>query len=423
MKRILVLGSAHSSYEVVNQANHSGYYTIVASNVPGEASEIAREFVQIDISDKESLITFIKENNIDGVFTGPSEFLTKTMIDICEATGLRCYVTSEQWDICQNKRAFKDMCHEFGVPCVPDYKVTEEFLPEDMVKVQYPVIVKPVDSHSSRGIRVCQNEGELRKAIPYALEFSPSKQYLVEKYVNNDYGFTCRYLANDGNIYLNATSDVYTVDQSGGRAMISGLSIFPSKKTEEYIKDINDGVISMLKSIGLKNGSFFIQALVDKDSKIYFHEMGLRLSGGLIFKIYKSTCNYSDLEMMIRYAMEGHMFSDGDEKKIDPYFNGINTCSLTIPLKPGVISEVSGKEEILTSSNIVEFNQHYQIGDEILESHIGTLSQHFARIKFVAKSKDEILNTIHFIHNTLEVKDAIGGSQIYRKFDTNRINR
>ena len=202
MKRILILGSAHSSYEVVKQANLLGYYTIVVSNAPGEASEIANEFVQIDIKDKSSLVNYIKDNNIDGVFTGPSEFLTKTMIDICETTGLRCYVSSEQWDICQNKRAFKELCIKYGVPCVPDFKVTKDFLPKDLEKIQYPVIVKPVDSHSSRGIRVCQNEQELREAIPYALRFSPSKQYLVEKYLTNDYGFTCRYLANDGEIYL-----------------------------------------------------------------------------------------------------------------------------------------------------------------------------------------------------------------------------
>jgi len=261
MKKILILGSAHSSYEVVKQANLLGYYTIVVSNAPGEASEIANEFVQIDIKEKSSLVNYIKENNIDGVFTGPSEFLTKTMIDICEATGLRCYVSSEQWDICQNKRAFKDLCLKFGVPCVPDFNVTEEFLPEDLARIQYPVIVKPVDSHSSRGIRVCHSEQDLKDAIPYALKFSPSKQYLVEKYITSEYGFTCRYLANDGELYLNATSDVYTVDRAGGRAMISGLSIFPSKKTDDYIKEINTDVIKMLKSIGLKNGSFFYSSI------------------------------------------------------------------------------------------------------------------------------------------------------------------
>ena len=167
MKRILILGSAHSSYEVVKQANQLGYYTIVVSNAPGEASEIANEFVQIDLKEKSVLINYIKENKIDGIFTGPSEFLTKTMIDLCEASGLRCYASSEQWDICQNKRAFKDLCLKFGVPCVPDFKVKEEPLPEEISKIQFPVIVKPVDSHSSRGIRVCQNEQELRDAIPY----------------------------------------------------------------------------------------------------------------------------------------------------------------------------------------------------------------------------------------------------------------
>lgn len=421
MKRILILGSVTSSFEVVRHAKKLGYYTIVVSNASGEASLIADEFVQIDLRDKSALVDYIKTNDIDGIFTGPSEFLTKTMIDLCEITGLRCYVTSKQWDICQDKRRFKNLCKEFNVPCIPDYYVTAEMNPEDLSIIKYPVIVKPVDSFSSKGISVCYKESELRDAIDFALSFSPSKQFIVEKYITNDCGFSCRYIANNGNIYLSATNDRYTVDQVGGKAMISGLSVFPSKKTDEFIEHINQNVTAMFKSIGLCNGSFFMQALIDDDGQIYFHEMGLRLSGGLVFKMFEETCGYNDLEMMIRYAMEGIMATPQEEAKINPYFNGIYTCSLTIPLKTGTISKIEGLETVTLNKNVIELIQYYHEGDTIKDEYIGTLSQHFGRVKIVANEIEKIYDTIHFIHKTLKISDPNMNNLIYKNFDLNRL--
>lgn len=421
MKKLLVLGSVNSSLEVVRHAKKMGYYTIVVSNAPGEASAIADEFVQIDIKDKDTIVKVIREFGIDGIFTGPSEFLTKTMIDICETTGLRCYVTSKQWNICQDKKQFKILCKKFGVPCIPDYELTAEMKREDLARIKFPVIVKPVDSFSSKGISVCNSESELAGAIDFALSFSPSKQFIVERYITNDYGFSCRYIANNGEIFLTATNDRYTVDQAGGRAMISGLSIFPSKKTKEYIDNINNNVIAMFKSVGLKNGSFFMQALIDDDGQIYFHEMGLRLSGGLVFKMFEETCGYNDLEMMIRYAMEGQMATPEEESKINPFFNNIYTCSLTLPMKVGTIAKIEGKDAVLANEHVIEFIQYYHEGDTIIDDYIGTLSQHFGRVKIVATDEGQIYSTIRMIHNTLRIIDINGNNLIYKNFDLNRI--
>lgn len=421
MKRIIILGSVESSFEVVQHAKKLGYYTIVVSNAPGKASLIADEFVQIDVKDQSAIIDYINTNRIDGIFTGPSEFLTKTMIDLCEITGLRCYITSKQWNICQDKKFFKELCRKFNIPCVPDYQLTKELKYEDLKKINYPVIVKPVDSYSSKGISICTNESELKHAIEYALSFSPSKNFIVEKFITNDYGFSCRYIANNGKIFLSATNDRYTVDKAGGKAMISGLSIFPSKKTKEFIEKNNQNIIAMFKSIGIRNGSFFMQALVDNDGQIYFHEMGLRLSGGLIFKMFEETCGFNDLEMMIRYAMEGQMANIEEEKLINPYFNNIITCSLTIPLQVGIIAKIEGKETIKKWSNVIEFIQYYNEGDIIKSEYIGTLSQHFGRIKIVGNKIDDIYSTIKMIHNTLVIEDVNGNNLIYKKFDINRI--
>lgn len=421
-KKLLVLGGT-SAKDIVVEAKKMGVYTIVADfNETNAAKQVADESVVVSTADTAALVQVVKEYKIDGVFSGPSEFNIQQVMKVCHSTGLPFYATKEQWNICQNKNAFKNLCREFGVPVVPEYRVTAEMLPEDLALIDYPVVVKPTDSYSSRGLSICSNEAELRKAIPLAIEVSGSGSFIVEKCITSDYGFGCRYIANEGVIYLSAVNDQYTVDEFYGRAHISAVSQFPSKKIDFFTKEINPKIIKMFKSIGLANGTFFMQALIDlEDDRIYFHEMGLRLSGGLNYKMFEAACGYNDVQMMIRYALGGPMATVEDIHNIDPYMKGHILGSITVPLKIGVINDIEGLDIVKAHKQVVGINQYYEVGDEIKESYIGTLSQHFCRVKVLTDSVDDFRTMIAFIHNTIKVTDFNNNDMIYRRFNLARL--
>lgn len=421
-KRLLVLGGT-SAKDIVTQAKRMGVYTIVADlDETNVSKKISDEAVVISTTDTESLVNLIKEKQINGVFSGPSEFNIQQVMKVCEASGLPFYASKKQWDICQNKATFKDLCRKFNVPVVPEYQVSKEMFPEELTNVKYPVVVKPVDACSSKGLSICSDEAQLRQAIPYAISASESGKYIVEKCITSDYGFGCRYIANNGEIYLSAVCDRYTVDEFDGKAHISAAAIFPSKKTETFIKNVNPGIIAMFKSIGLTNGTFFMQALVDQeDGQIYFHEMGLRLSGGLIYSMLEASCGYNDVQMMIRYALGGPMATKEDVANIDPYMHGNFVGSLTIPLREGVVSHISGVDEVRSNSNVTSVVQYYQEGDKIGSEVIGTLMQHFCRVKMMTKSIEEYLQLISWINDTIKVTDTEGNNMVYRCFDPIRI--
>lgn len=421
-KRLLVLGGT-SAKDIVLQAKRMGVYTIVADfNETNAAKQVADEAVKISTADTEALVDYVKNHNIEGVFSGPSEFNIQQVMKVTKAAGLPFYATKEQWDICQNKAAFKALCRKFNVPVVPEYDVTAEMEPEDLAKIKYPVVVKPTDACSSKGLSICTNEEELKKAIPFAISVSDSGNFIVEKCITSDYGFGCRYIANNGEIMLSAVNDQYTVDEFDGSAHISAVSCWPSKKIDSFIAEINPNVIAMFKSIGLANGTFFMQALVDQDNgQIYFHEMGLRLSGGLNYHMFEAACGYNDVQMMIRYALGGPMATPEDIKRIDPYMNGHLMGSVTIPLKPGIVGCIDGVDEVRACGQVVGINQYYQVGDKVEDSFIGTLSQHFCRVKIMTNSIDEYRDTITYIQNTIKVFDNTGSDQVYRRFDLSRL--
>ena len=65
---------------------------------------------------------------------------------------------------------------------------------------------------------------------------------------------------------------------------VPDMYIYPSRYTNIYYETVNEKVINMLKGIGIKNGSLFIQAVVH-DGKVYFYEAGMRLNGCKTFEI------------------------------------------------------------------------------------------------------------------------------------------
>lgn len=423
-KKLLVLGGTSASVDVIKVAQKEGIYTIVTDNLQGGvAKELADEVATVSTVDIEGLVKLIQEKSIDGVFCGPSEFNLVNAMRTAKVAGLPFYCNEEQWNRCADKAIFKDMCRKHNVPCVPEYELREECWDADVSQIRFPVIVKPVDSCSSRGITVCRSASELKVAYDYALSFSARKKVLVEKFIDNNIALAVRYLVYNGKVYLSLVNDRYTVGVEGGIAMISGFAVYPSVRTDEYIEKVDPYVKNMIADLGIQNGSLFMQALIDKDdNQIYFHEMGLRLSGGLTYKLTEPTTGINDMKMMIRY-MVGESFSSEEEmKRVDPYLGGKFTASLCIPLREGKISTIQGVEEVAKNSAVSDVVQYYKEGAIIRKEALGTLDQHFCRVKFVVDSYEEINRMVEYIQKTIKIFDEDGNDMVYMRFDVNRLN-
>lgn len=419
--KLLVLGGTSASLDVVRTAKEMGIYVIVADDQDkGIAKEFADEVAKISTTNFSELLRLISERNIDGVFCGPSEFNIRNVMKLCRLAKLPFYATKEQWDLCSNKGSFKRLCREYSVPCVPEFTISN-IKEMDESQIQFPVIVKPVDGCSSKGISVCYSIQELYNAYNHALMYSESQNVIVEKYIENGGTITSvRYIADKGELYLSMTGDTYVVDPINRTALISALTVFPSRYTDMYTKEVDDKVKEMFKNIGFSNGVLFMQALTLGD-KLYFHEMGLRLSGGLTYKITEQANGINDLKMMIRYALGGSILVDGECDKIDPYLNGRIAASFCIPLNIGTIASISGLDLIENKLNIESFTQYYFVGDTITNDKIGTLQQHFGRFKFFVENRNQLVEYINFIQDNLCIKGNGGEDMVYLKFNTSRI--
>lgn len=422
-KKLLILGGTSATLDLVKNAKEMGIYTIVTDYLEcGVAKEIADETASVSTTDLDGLAQLIKERNIDGVFCGPSEFNIRNLIRLCEKTGLHCYTTMDLWDNCANKDTFKNFCIKFGVDCPKEYLVDENSSDEELACIDFPVIVKPVDGHSSNGIAVCHDAKSLRDACIVARNYSTNKRILVEQYIDNGGElFGARYIISNRKAYPYLLIDTYVADPINKKSLISHFTYTPSKYSEYYMKNMDASVRNMLEGMGLKNGTAFFQAL-PYNGKIYFHEMGYRLSGGMLFKFTMPLMGINDMKMMIRFSLGGEMCTEEERNKLDVTCGNKIGAQLNIPLSVGTISRIEGLEVAKSIPCLQDFIQYYNIGDTITEKVIGTLGQHFGRFTLIADDTNEISDAVETITKSLLIYDANGNLMNDMKFDLNRTN-
>lgn len=421
-KKILILGGTIASYDLVKLAKEMGLYTIVADDQDcGIAKDIADEKVLISTTDIDALATYVKSNQVDGVFCSPSEFNIPNAIRLCEKTGLPFYASQEQWEQCNDKRRFKKHCHNNGLPYITDHFNIGDDKSIVCSECRFPVIVKPVDGSGSHGISVCNSAAELSSAIDKALHYSKAGRILIEKYLDNGGRlFSFRYLLNDGACYPYLLMDTYIADPTNKKYLISAFSYAPSEHAEEFLEKADGKFRATIQDLGLKNGTVFAQA-IPLDGNYYCHDMGYRLSGGVTYHLSETLTGINDMKMMLRYAMGGPVCTPEEIAQINPLPQGKVVGQLMIPLMAGTIDSISGMDCLQNNPAVLTYIQYYHKGDTIKATDLGTLSQQFARIYIIAENKDQLVAQVNQIQNNISVKDTDGNEMFTLRFDTGRL--
>ena len=399
-KKLLVLGGSASNVQLIHFAQGMGAYVYVTDNMenrPGKA--VADAAFMISNDDYDSLASLIKAEHIDGIATGAGEWNVVNAMRLAKITGLPYYASEEQWNVCQDKRNFKDCCKRYGVPVLPDFSLS--LLPKDK---DYPVIVKPVDGCSSRGISICHDTAELERAIDAVRSVSRSQNMIIEKYVDNG-GVTidAKYVVVDGVYYLEALGERHVLENG----LITAISFYPSAYLKIFLSQVHPFVKPMFDALGYRNGVFFFQAIPDSD-KIYVYEMGLRVSGGMIYNMTEAVGCNNAMKMLIHHTLTGEMCEKKDLALIDPMFHGKKASTVALPLRLGTIASINGMDRVMSKKGVIDVTVYYGIGHKCIQQHINTLDQLFARVMVVADSDEELYSILKEVRNEVSVKDAEG---------------
>lgn len=417
-KKLLILGGPALACDIVETARSMGVYTMVTDWYTPEqmpAKKIADKYFMTSNADVDAVVKLIKEEGIDGVLTGFTDSTLTYYQQICEKAGLPCYATAEQFEITSNKGKFKELCKKFEIPVVKEYNIDNRLDSKSLLNIKYPVIVKPVDNSGARGIKICYNENQLKEAYQNALSFSESKRVIVERYMTSK-EVAIFYFIDNGQIYLTGMGDRHTKRNQDGVIPLPVAYTFPSKHLKNYQHSLNQKVMEMFKSIGMKNGMVFIQSFIE-NGECVFYEMGYRLTGSLEHKILEELIGVNTMKMLISFALTGKMaYNNIEYNNIDPDFKK-PACNITFLSKPGKISKIYGSDELKKIPGVVYALKSYQEGDTIPLKAKGTLMQVILRVFAIADNNNSLANIMDQVHNTFKVISSTGENMLLEPFN------
>ena len=187
-KRILIIGSGQWQLYLLRKARDLGY-AIINTNLYKDSVGFALSDVGIavDIFDKERHVEIAQEYGVHGVTSDQIDIAVPTVAYVCERLGLpgigvRCA------DLFTHKVRMRQFGETIGVT-QPRYR--ECISPEEALAAVpalggYPVIVKPTNNRSSRGVHKVEDDAALLAALTDTMANSREPAFLVEEYIGGE---------------------------------------------------------------------------------------------------------------------------------------------------------------------------------------------------------------------------------------------
>ncbi len=244
------------------------------------AEKFADKFYRESTLNVEAIEKIAREEKVDFLITVCTDQALNTVAEVSERLGLPCYINAETGKNVTNKRYMKKVFEENQIPSAK-YIVLNGVDLEKLKGFSFPLVVKPVDCNSSKGVIKVKDELSLKNAIANAIEYSRTNQAIVEEFIEGTELSVDAYV-HDGEPTVLCVSESQKVKSE--QKFLIFRSVYPSGISNETKEDIKVIVKKIAKAFNLKNCPMLIQMLY-KNGKLYVVEFSARTGGGLKFQL------------------------------------------------------------------------------------------------------------------------------------------
>lgn len=413
MRKILFLGDSNGTKELLEKARAQGIYTIVTDYFEprhSTAKLLADEYWMISTNKLDQLEKKCKSDHIQAVISGASDFNIEMSIQLCERLGLPCYCTYKIWKDSKDKRLFKAICKKTGVLTPRDYEVSHLLARQELEKINYPVIVKPIDLCSNAGVSYCHNEVELVEAYQYAESLSDQAQVIVERMLEGIEFCSYYALAEKEASFLTL---VIRLPQPGYLKYCYSMNTTLNCITERYIKEMDPAVTKLLKEMGCLEGIACVQGILDKDNQFYAFEMCYCPETSYLISPWGKVCGFDAVSWLLDCAIGKKHSKDSLPLGLWKSNQRCANSYILFSKKDGVISEINGFDRIELLPN-VEVRLHAHKGDYVKKYYP------LGNIMFDAEDYEHTCEMIRAINRNIEIKNTLGENVIiyFDDFDT-----
>ena len=298
MRKVLILGVASVQADALKVLKGLGYETFACAMAKdGPGAEVADHFEIINILDSEKVIHYIKENNIEAVYSVGSDIAMPVACRISEELGLPHFVSSKVATICNNKEMMRRALGNECAGNVP-FQVVES--KNDVPNIEMPYIMKPADSQGQRGIFLVNSVQDFEENFDAAKSYSRSGKVIVGKYVDGPELSVNVYLE-EGKLRFMVASDRETWPEYTG--LIHKHLVPTTIMDSESLKLLEDVIVDACQRLEIINGPAYFQIKLEK-GRPYIIEMTPRLDGCHMWKLLRYHTGLNLLRLTFEHLLE-----------------------------------------------------------------------------------------------------------------------
>lgn len=276
--KLVILGTNEYQNPLIIRAKELGYETHVFGWKTGAIGETTADvYHNVNIMDYETLWEEVQKVQPCGVASIASELAMHPMNYLLRKMGIPCN-SLETETIATNKYLMRCAMRDGGVDGPRFTLVEEGFNPEVLADFEYPLIIKPVDLSSSRGVMKINTPEELDEAIAYAMSWSKAKQAILEEFIEGP-EYSGESIAYNGKYKLLVVTEKST---TGAPHFVETGHKQPANLSPDMLKKVEKTLYKAFASMGIKYGAVHPEFRITKEGRICFMEIGARMGGDCI---------------------------------------------------------------------------------------------------------------------------------------------
>jgi carbamoylphosphate synthase large subunit len=296
------------------------------------------------IFDIEAVKDLAVEEKVDFLITCCADQVLLVVAQVSEMLGLPCYIDYQTGQNVSDKKYMKRIFQENNLPTSRHVELTELDW-ERIQELQYPIVVKPVDAYSSRGVRKAQNPEELELYFGEAAQISRAGGVIVEEFVSGT-EISVDVYVEDGVAKVLCVSNSEKIADADRFIIFRGR--YPVAASPEIMEQIRVVAQQIADAFQLKDAPMLIQ-MINTGERVSVLEFCARTGGNMKYLLIKRSCGFDVIKAVIDLAVGEKPHVELREPESKYIVNDFIYC------KPGVFDRFEGVEEMLEQGMITDF--------------------------------------------------------------------
>ena len=373
--KILVLAGGSDQAALIDELHRQGQNEVILVDYfenPPAKPHCDRHIVASTL-DVDAVRRIAVEEKVDLITTACTDQALLTVARLSEELGLPCYISYATALNVTNKSYMKRVMAEHGIPTAR-FRIAGGPEEAALGDLDYPLVVKPADCNSSKGVRRAETREEAEKALAQALELSRTHTAIAEK-------------------RRNVSS--FTITQSR----------YPAVGTEE-----RDSITAIGQRIadafGLTDTPLLVQMIRNAEG-LWVIEFSARMGGGTKYRIIELLSGVNIMRKYVELVL-------GGRPAVDPHpFEGSLRMNY-VYCNPGTMAGLGGFEELKADGTIADYVAYKNAGATF--EHSETSSDRAAGYLVTGATEEEVLAKQERANSLLRVTDPEGNDIMRHDF-------